>query len=268
MTHNPLWKWFNFQFTIPSFEDSFHILALAKINFANLSPISTLSWRDCWHSHRSRVGQREEGGKIPHLNEFSSDRSLSRSHLASVASLMSCVAVVRSVTSSRIAWMRGRENRHVCICISYVPRGFLNTLEKTIEWIESSFRRGCTCECCEVNRQLGDFQALSLVPCSNRVIWRSIDRRCERTSFLHRREHLTPSRQGIFAQNTWVTKSVPPHKICYSSPKLSGRRIAAEWLARRTLKSQVPGLIPGSGKAHVEWKGYSITKQKPGSARR
>ena len=47
-----------------------------------------------------------------------------------------------------------------------------------------------------------------------------------------------------------------------------GRRIAAEWLARRTLKSQVPGSIPGSGKAHVEWKGYSITKQKPGSARR
>ena len=46
-----------------------------------------------------------------------------------------------------------------------------------------------------------------------------------------------------------------------------GRRIAAEWLARRTLKSQVPGSIPGSGKAHVEWKGYSITKQKPSSAR-
>ena len=47
----------------------------------------------------------------------------------------------------------------------------------------------------------------------------------------------------------------------------NGRRIAAEWLARRTLKSQVPGSIPGSGKAHVEWKGYSITKQKPSSAR-
>ena len=53
--------------------------------------------------------------------------------------------------------------------------------------------------------------------------------------------------------------------ICY--PFLFGRRIAAEWLARRTLKSQVPGSIPGSGKAHVEWKGYSITKQKPSSAR-
>ena len=50
------------------------IHALAKINFANLSPISTLLQRDCWHSHRSRVWV--EGGKIPHLNEFSSDRFL------------------------------------------------------------------------------------------------------------------------------------------------------------------------------------------------
>ena len=56
-------------------------------------------------------------------------------------------------------------------------------------------------------------------------------------------------------------------KIINTDTMKYGRRIAAEWLARRTLKSQVPGSIPGSGKAHVEWKGYSITKQKPSSAR-
>ena len=57
------------------------------------------------------------------------------------------------------------------------------------------------------------------------------------------------------------------HSFLFYHVLCLGRRIAAEWLARRTLKSQVPGSIPGSGKAHVEWKGYSITKQKPSSAR-